>query len=86
MAAVVDKTCAGRTRGHYYDSGCRSKGSLFEDGKWWCKIHAPSIKVEKRRARDAKWEAEWAERARLKTEREARKHNCPTCGVECYGP
>ncbi len=22
---------------------CRNAGVLFEDGKWWCKTHAPSM-------------------------------------------
>lgn len=26
---------------------CKSKASLFENGKWWCKKHAPS-KVKER--------------------------------------
>lgn len=28
---------------------CTSNGSLFENDKWWCKRHAPSIKEKKRK-------------------------------------
>ena len=32
-------------RGPHYD--CTRNGKLFEDGKWWCKQHAPSVKAQK---------------------------------------
>jgi hypothetical protein len=41
-ARVVQAGSFGRS------SGCGRNASVFEDGKWWCKQHAPSA-VKKRR-------------------------------------
>ena len=38
---------------------CGVRASLNEDGKWWCRAHAPSCVA----ARDAKREAKWAIKA-----------------------
>lgn len=36
---------------------CQSKASLFENGKWFCKRHAPSkVKERKDKAEERMWE------------------------------
>lgn len=32
---------------------CQAKGVLFEDGKWWCKRHAPSEKLKREEKSEA---------------------------------
>lgn len=62
--------CEGETRpGSYGFRGhrCGKTASLNEDGKWYCRIHAPSIVKAKDETRDAKYrrraDADWALRA-----------------------
>lgn len=40
-------------RGGYY--GCNSNASVNEDGKWWCKRHAPSLVKAKQAKQARKW-------------------------------
>lgn len=37
---------------------CERTGKLFEDGKWWCRTHAPSSVAARRAEREAKWRRE----------------------------
>lgn len=53
--------CEGSTYNRSAPWGCRNKpckssALLFEDGKWWCKIHAPSKVQERRDKSDRKYE------------------------------
>jgi len=36
---------------------CKRIGVLEEDGRWWCRVHAPSLKKALREKRDRKWNA-----------------------------
>jgi len=36
---------------------CKKIGVLEEDGRWWCRTHAPSLKKALREKRDRKWNA-----------------------------
>ena len=38
-------------------SGCQNRGSVTEDGKSWCKTHAPSRVKARRDALHARWRA-----------------------------
>lgn len=31
---------------------CKYRGMLHEEGKWWCRVHAPSLVAERKRARE----------------------------------
>ncbi len=54
--------CAGRTWHDRMGSfPCANKGKVKEEGKLWCRTHAPSLVAARRQARSAKWEAEWKE-------------------------
>lgn len=47
--------------GERWDCGghaCRKGASYFEDNKWWCKIHAPSVAAKREANLRAKWDAE----------------------------
>ena len=71
------KRCSKRVSdGTFRGSLCRKPFAVTEEGRDWCKIHAPSamkVKLEARRAlwaldekrRDAKWDVERAEQAVL---------------------
>lgn len=37
---------------------CAKPGTVHEEGKWWCAIHTPSAKLERTRAKLARWNAE----------------------------
>ena len=45
--------------GHSYHK-CGKVASVEEDGKWYCKVHAPSLKKARRDKRDAGYKASWA--------------------------
>jgi hypothetical protein len=62
--------CAERiysSRGGWHD--CSRTGVVQENGRWWCRQHAPSAKQAKRDAQDTKWGAEL--RARIEAEERA---------------
>lgn len=40
--------------------GCRNTGIIREEGKLWCKTHAPSLVAKKRAVQSAKWDVEYA--------------------------
>lgn len=41
---------------------CHKSGKNYEDGKWWCQVHTPSVMKSKADARSAKWNKEYKER------------------------
>ena len=54
--------------GQVYNSGgswgnrsrqCTRNGTVEEDGKWWCRIHAPSLEAQRREGAYQKWNADW---------------------------
>lgn len=46
--------CAGETYSRIGSSWypCRNNGTIEEAGKWWCKIHAPSLVLKRREERN----------------------------------
>lgn len=50
--------CSARvwSQGAFFSSPCARSGSLFEEGKHWCKTHAPSSVKARRDASRAKWD------------------------------
>lgn len=42
-----------------HSNQCSRAGVLREDGKYWCKQHAPSLVAKKQAARSTKWDAEY---------------------------
>lgn len=38
---------------------CRVNATIFEEGKWWCRYHAPSIVNAKREARNRRFEEQY---------------------------
>jgi len=57
----VKKNCSGKIWGDYLYRPCSSTGSLEHDGHWWCKKHHPPSVAARGEARQAKYEAQWAE-------------------------
>lgn len=62
----MKKNCSGRIWGDYRYRPCSSTGSLEHDGHWWCKKHHPPSVAAKEEARQAKYEAQWAEEANIR--------------------
>ncbi len=65
MAEKVKPRCEGETYdpsgwGHHYR--CSRNGKLEENGKWWCKQHAPSSVKARGEASAARWKAEHQKR------------------------
>ena len=58
---------------------CRHKGTLLENGKWWCKQHAPSTINKRNQEQKARWDASRAAQAQLWREKEERKRR-----AECF--
>ena len=50
-------TCCGNSWEGHNSYRCGKTASIEEGGKWYCRIHAPSLVAAKRDARDAKWRA-----------------------------
>lgn len=76
-------TCAGRSWDGRWHHPCRNKGKIKEDGKQWCRTHAPSIVGERRKARDAKWQAKWDSQRKSQTEAQAKQAKVER-RAECY--
>ena len=63
MTGSEDRRCSGQAWerglafGHHYR--CTRNGTVHEDGKWWCRIHAPSLVKQKRDKQQAKYDARW---------------------------
>ena len=61
-AKAPEHTCArhvySNTPSDWGGHGCSRNATLFEDGKWWCSIHAPSIRAQKDKELQAKWDAQ----------------------------
>jgi hypothetical protein len=56
-------TCAGRVRHDaWHDTSCSRAGTVEEDGKWWCKQHAPSTETRKKAEREERWAANYLAR------------------------
>lgn len=57
---------------------CERKGKLEEEGKLWCKQHAPSTIVKRRVANQAHYEEKWGISKRQLAEKAERNHraNC----------
>ena len=49
--------CSERVWEDFHNYACSRSGKLNEDGKWWCKQHAPSTRAAKRAQSEAKWDA-----------------------------
>lgn len=58
---------------------CTRKGILFEEGKHWCRQHAPSTRKAKRVAWEARWARERAEQIDQKIRREAKEAAYAAC-------
>jgi len=52
--------CEGFVPGRVHHT-CTRNGTFKEEGRWWCKTHAPSEKKRRRDEREAKWDREWDE-------------------------
>lgn len=50
--------CSEHVWSGFHGYPCSRSGKLNEDGKWWCKQHAPSAKAARSAKTSAKWEAE----------------------------
>lgn len=59
---MIKRACTYRVfTGERSDFGghtCLLNASVQEDGKWWCKTHAPSAMAARRSATTARWDAE----------------------------
>ena len=53
--------CSKKLVGGWNFHQCSNPGKRFEEGQWWCNIHAPSKKKDRQDKRNAEWEREWAE-------------------------
>lgn len=60
--------------GSFHGHGCCKKATLVEDGKPYCKTHAPSIVAAKEAARRAQWDAEARARQAKWDAEAAQKH------------
>lgn len=60
MTEHTPEQCAKRIFQGFSDWPCSREGKLFEEGKWWCKQHAPSARKKRDDARDARWAEERA--------------------------
>lgn len=56
-AAIVHDTQSWRGR------NCTRAGTVHENGKYWCKQHAPSAEKARRDKAQAEWEAQWAKKS-----------------------
>lgn len=70
-----EHNCAGKVYGPgvFIPYECRHAGTVEEQGKWWCKQHAPSLVKARRKAREEAWQDKYAaERAEAQKRAEAR--------------
>ena len=62
--------CSAEVYREWAHSGiCSRQGTKFEDGKWWCYQHAPSVVARKKEEERVKWAeqtAVWKEAARVR--------------------
>lgn len=88
MARTTDKhPCAGTVTepGGWHDYSCTRSGTIEENGKWWCRQHAPSLIAEKRAAKEAAWAAETAVSASATKEGKMIRLLLADLGVETLG-
>lgn len=79
----ADPGCASKTYSNMGWYPCRNKGKVEEGGKLWCRTHAPSIVAERRRERNAKWDAKWKAQAEHRRQRRAEADEQER-RAECY--
>jgi hypothetical protein len=80
---AVRHDCAGTTQDTWRSYDCPNRGVLEEEGRWWCRRHAPSVVAAKRAAREAVWDEKAA--ARDATYRRAADLGVRAgCQVEAY--
>ena len=60
MAEKPEHTCVQSLQDNYTFYVCGKNASLFENGKWYCRRHAPSLVTAKRAARQATYDAKRA--------------------------
>lgn len=56
------KFCAATLWKDMHRSSCSRSGSVYENGRWWCKQHSPSAVAKRAADSDARWKKQWAER------------------------
>ncbi len=64
---TTEHTCEGEVWSGYSYHSCGKKAKHEHEGKWYCKTHHPPTVEAKDKARDERWEKEWA----AKRERDA---------------
>ena len=64
--------------GAFRSRGCARNATVLEEGKWYCKVHAPSAAYKRAAARRAKWDRGWAEKT-------ARHNRVEACVRVCEG-
>ncbi len=66
MAAKLtgEERCSRRSWTGYDYSSCPHKAKVERNGQWYCGRHDPEAVAAKRKARHAKWDAEWAAKAK----------------------
>jgi hypothetical protein len=64
--------CSGSSyRGRFGSGPCCNTGSIKENGQWYCKIHAPSIREAKRKKQNEVWDAKWEREAKERRQYDA---------------
>lgn len=61
---MSNQMCSAATWSGWHERPCTRRGSVEEDGKWWCKQHAPSAQKARDDERNRKYEAKRASRQR----------------------
>lgn len=68
-----------------YFHPCHRNGVHYENDKWWCRQHAPSIVAAKNAARHAKCEAKWKADKQKQEEKKLREARRDACERACAG-
>ncbi len=70
--------------GGWHTLPCSRKGVNFDQDKWWCKQHTPSVEAARKAAQLVKYKVQWAEEDKLRKQRD---HNSlvTTKAVELLG-
>ena len=68
MAVKEAHQCEKMITDGWHSHSCSRKGINFEDDKWWCKQHTPSIIKARNEAQMAKWKRELEERCAKRKE------------------
>ncbi len=67
----MSERCAERVWDGWHQHRCTRKGTVQEDGKGWCKQHAPALAKAKREERDRKWQEKWDRQDKERAEAKA---------------